>query len=90
MIRIFTKIYFDIVEIERRKMQEKLDANTYTLKQIEEIYYATLDKIDEAVNSYFGDVVLWTNIDKLKKWNQYVYENLGIDNLLEFRKNRRM
>ena len=90
LTRVFTKIYFDIVEIERRKMQEKLDANTYTIKQIEEIYYSTLNKIDETVNSYFGDVVLWTNIDKLKKWNQYVYENLGIDNLLEFRKNRRM
>jgi hypothetical protein len=86
LTQIFTNIYFDIIEIERREMQDKLDANTYTLKQIDEIYYATLDKIDEAVNNYFEDVVLWTNINGLKKWNQYVYENLGIDNFLEFQK----
>ena len=90
LTRIFTKIYFDIVEIERRKMQDKLDANTYTLKQIEEIYYSTLNNIDEMVHTYFEDVVLWTNIDKLKKWNQYVYENLGINNLLEYWKNRKL
>jgi hypothetical protein len=90
LTRIFTKIYFDIVEIERRKMQDKLDANTYTLKQIEEIYFSTLNNIDEMVHNYFNDVVLWTNIDKIKKWNQYVYEKLGIDNLLEFRKNRKL
>jgi len=79
-IRIFTNIYFDIIEIERRKMQEKLDANNLTLKQINEIYYATLNKIDEVVYKYFDEVVLWTNENWLKMWNQYVYDSLGIDN----------
>jgi formylglycine-generating enzyme required for sulfatase activity len=75
-------------------MQNNLDINNYTLKQIDEIYYATLNKIEKVVNDFFGEVVLWTNknkeiillssVNKLRKWNQYVYENLGIDNLLAF------
>jgi len=92
LTRIFINLYFDIVEIERRKMQNKLDANTFTLKQIDEIYYATLDKIEAATNNYFADVVLrtnennkvilWSSEEKLKKWSQYVYENLGIRSIL--------
>jgi hypothetical protein len=88
LIQIFANIYFDIVEIERRKMQDKLNGDTCTFKHIGEIYYDTLDRIDEAVTNYLEDVVLWTNIDKLKKWNQYVYENLGIDNFLIFQSNK--
>ncbi|MCL2313250.1 MAG: hypothetical protein FWC41_12400 [Firmicutes bacterium] len=95
LMQIFANIYFDIVEIERQKMQDKLDANNFTLKQIDEIYFTTLNKIDDVVNNFLGDEVLWINkidqgvysdINKLRKWNKYVYENLGINNILVFQK----
>ena len=93
LMQVFANIYFDIIEIERRKMQEKLDNNNFTVKQIEEIYYTTLNNIDEKVYYLFEDEILWMNeIDKgvysdlnnLRKWNKYVDENLGINNLLVF------
>jgi formylglycine-generating enzyme required for sulfatase activity/uncharacterized protein YcgL (UPF0745 family) len=95
LMQVFANIYFDIVEIERRKMQDNFDANNFTLKQIEEIYYATLNKIDEVVFNLFNDEILWINkvaggvysdLNKLRKWNKYVYENLGINNMLVFQK----
>jgi hypothetical protein len=35
----------------------------------------------DITNRYFNEVETGRNQIKMKKWNEYVYENLGIDNL---------
>ena len=42
----FINIYFDICEIERRKMQMELDSSSYSLEQIDQLYHRTKNRID--------------------------------------------
>lgn len=79
--RAFMNIYFDLCEIERRKMQKELDARLYTQEEIDAIYQRTLQNIELQTQAYLKDVKLGENIISLKKWNQYVLEKLNIDNL---------
>lgn len=77
----FLNIYFDICEIERRKMQTQLDENKYTLSEIEAIYNSTKSEIDKITKQFLDDSDRGRDNIGLKKWNKYVLENLGINNL---------
>ncbi len=82
----FLNIYFDICEIERRKMDEKLKSNHYSISQIDSIYKVTLENIDKITNSYLKEVEAGKDEKSLNKWNNYVFENLKINNIEIFNK----
>ena len=73
-------VFFDICEIERRKMEEKLNSKTFTLPQLDLVYKETVKEMDTKTKIYFNEVQLGKNMKLLTKWNKYVYEKLGIDN----------
>ena len=80
----FINIYFDLMEIERRKMHKELlecksDIDLIKLKYMESKRQAA--KISE---SYFKEVERGTNRDNLLKWNKVVLEELNIDNVSIF------
>ncbi len=77
----FMNIYFDIYEIERRKMQTALNQSHLNLYQIDSLYQKTLDKIEQQTSVYFKEVKEGACTRKFKKWNQYVIDELGIDNV---------
>lgn len=77
----FLNIYFDICEIERRKMQQQLDENKYTLSEIEIIYNLTTSQINKITKQFVQETDRGRDDKFIKKWNKYVLENLGIDNL---------
>lgn len=77
----FLNIYFDICEIERRKMQKELDSGRHSLQEVEEIYNRTNENIDIITKEYQKEVQTGRNTEKLAKWNKYVQDELGIDNL---------
>ena len=81
----FINIYFDICEIERRKMQKEIDENIYSAEQIDSLYNATKEKMIEITNQYLEEVVLGLKKKEFKKWNNYVIYNLGIDNIKMFK-----
>ena len=83
----FINIYFDICEIERRKMEKKLNENHHTIEQIDSIYNKTLENIDRITTVYLKEVQLGKKKILFRKWNKYVYENLNINNIELFEDN---
>jgi len=77
----FLNIYFDIWEIERRKMQQKLEVGNFNLSQINEIYNTTIENLNTISEKYCKEVNVGENEKMLKKWNDYVLEKLEIDNM---------
>lgn len=77
----FLNIYFDIWEVERRKMQQKLDASNINLSQINQIYNNTIQNLNAISEKYIKEVNVGENVKMLKKWNYYVLEKTGIDNM---------
>lgn len=77
----FMNIYFDICEIERQKMENVFDSKQWTLQQMDSIYKQTNKNMEARTSSYFKDVETGKNTKALERWNNYVYDKLGIDNL---------
>jgi len=79
--RAFINIYFDVCEIERRKMQANLDSKLYSRPEIESIYKTALKNIELIGEQYFKEVSAGKDLEGLTKWNLYVQKELGIDNI---------
>ena len=77
----FLNIYFDIWEIERRIMQDKLNTGNLKISQINEIYNSTIENLNTISEKYIKEVNVGENEKSLRKWNDYVFEKLGIDNM---------
>ena len=77
----FLNIFFDIWEIERRKLQKKLESATNKLSDINKIYDLCLKQLDEISEKYFKEVDVGENEKMLKIWNDYVLKELNIDNM---------
>ncbi len=78
---VFINIFFDICEIERRKMQTKLDSKVHSKEEIDAIYKESLKNMETTTKLYFYEVNLGDNDKMFRKWNQYVFDNLGLDNI---------
>jgi hypothetical protein len=79
--RAFLNIFFDICEIERRRMENQLNSSANTIEKIDSIYHEAVKRKDEITKQYLKEVKLGKATNLLLKWNGYVFENLGIDNL---------
>ncbi len=77
----FINIYFDIYEIERRKMQSALDARNLSLSEIQDIYKQTVHNADSIASRYVKEVQHGHRKRYFKKWNNYIIEALGLDNV---------
>lgn len=80
-VESYFNIYFDICEIERRKMQKKLEEKKYTLSEIDAIYNETKAEIAKISKQFYQETERGHDEKSIRKWNKYVVENLGIDNL---------
>ena len=81
---VFVNIYFDICEIERRKMEKELNQENKSLTKIDSIYNNTLMNIEKLTTQYKKDVQRGNKVVMLKKWNDYVLNELGINNFQLF------
>ncbi|HTX87653.1 MAG TPA: hypothetical protein VMC08_01600, partial [Bacteroidales bacterium] len=82
--RAFLNIYFDICEIERRKMEHTLASSHFSPGEIGALYRKTLEGMEEITARYLKEVMLGRDPENLRGWNLYVVNNLGIDNLKLF------
>jgi len=80
----FVNIFFDLCEIERQKMQSVLDSSNLTLNQIKDLYEKTNYDIITQTTNYLYDVNYGQSVEKLNVWNQYIFEQFGIDNIALF------
>jgi hypothetical protein len=84
-INCFVNIYFDLLEIERLKMEDKLEEGTFSVEEIDEIYKLTMKKVQRITEQYLDEVNMGDNEPAMKQWNAYVRENLGLDNMKTFK-----
>lgn len=80
----FINLYFDLCEIERRKFEKELK-----LKDLNKEEYLQLRKkfdlqLEAEHVQFLKEVERGTNKKALEKWNQYVFDELKIDNISLF------
>ena len=80
----FINIYFDLYEIVRRKFEAELKDESYDLETVKHIYSTYQKALGKEMNTFFKAVDRGTNRVDLEKYNAFVYDNLGIDNLALF------
>ena len=76
----FINIYFDLVEIERQKMEKILQSGYRSVAELEAVYELTLTGIDQVTKRYLKEVQSGKNFEAFIRWNNYVMEHLGINN----------
>lgn len=78
--QVFINIYFDLMEIDRRRLAIELEKVKTDEAAINELYSITMKKVASWSTVYFKETQRGTNKIALKKWNDLVKEELGIDN----------
>lgn len=77
----FLNIYFDLMEVERRKLKIELEKVKNVPESIEQVYNDAVDRANQLSDSYFKEVQRGTNREALQKWNNVVFKALNIDNI---------
>ena len=81
----FINIYFDLCEIERRKLEAQLRSMPVDEDQYREVYNAFVNRIDRQRYQYLKSVDRGTNEQEMIKWNDIVFKELGINNIALFK-----
>lgn len=77
-------MYFDICEIKRRELQAILDTSRLSLEEIKKLYYRIEEEKEVLSYDFLTETDYGANKDRMKEWNQYIIDNLGIDNISMF------
>lgn len=77
----FLNIFFDICEIERRNFEKSIKGLGNNKVEIIRKYDAMTTKLDNLKTKYINEVDRGTNSEEFEKWNQYIIDNLGINNM---------
>ena len=81
----FINMYFDICEIERRKLENEMKASLKDVKQFDKTYQELETRFEFIKTQYLKEVDRGTNEPEMKKWNTFVFDQLGINNLAIFK-----
>ena len=84
-VHCFINMYFDICEIERRKLESELKISLTDTRQFEKIYQGLETRFELIKTQYLKDADRGTNEPEMKKWNTFVFDQLGINNLAIFK-----
>ncbi|MFZ5553690.1 MAG: carboxypeptidase-like regulatory domain-containing protein [Bacteroidota bacterium] len=80
----FLNIYFDLMEIQRRELDSEIKKPGITQQQVVLLYHERKKKMESLSKTFFRECERGKNRKELLKWNNYVKEKLGIDNLKTF------
>jgi hypothetical protein len=81
----FINIYFDLVEIERRRLEKEIDASNKSIDSINKYFKQSLIRIEQQKQKYFKKGDCGNNKNEMTNWNKVVIENLGINNMELFK-----
>lgn len=80
--RAFMNIYFDLMEIEKRAFEKELmKMSNASLEEIYDLYEKHLEVFEENSKSFVAETNKGRNWRKMKEWNDYILEELKVDNL---------
>lgn len=77
----FINIYFDLCEILRREMHDELQSVKEFPDRVRELHSDYQSRLEDQKRNYLKSVERGTNQDEVEKFNSYVFEQLGINNL---------
>ena len=77
-------MYFDLYEIERRYMEEALSSRAHTADETRKVYDKSLEDLNKLIKKFTEEVELGENMEAMTEWNNYIREQLGINNLKAF------
>lgn len=80
----FFNMYFDLVEIERRKLENSIFSSDKSMKSIEGLYKKSLKELETNKNQFLEDTQQGRNMEGMLDWNSKIRNELGIDNLSTF------
>lgn len=80
----FINIYFDLMEIQRRKLDQTLRASRTDTEQMRKKYEQFIEESDQLCWRYLKEVERGENLTEFEKWNKLVVNELGIDNFQIF------
>ncbi len=80
----FINIYFDLMEIERRKLNEKLILASLNHEDLTEVYNSFMINLERYSSKVLKSLQHGQNIRELIAQNDYVFQKLGIDNIKLF------
>jgi len=81
----FINMYFDLCEIERRKLESELKSSMKDVEQFDKIYHGLETRFQLKNSQYLKEMDRGTNEPEMKKWNDYIYQELGINNVAIFK-----
>jgi hypothetical protein len=76
----FLNIYFDFVELERRKMMRILGSKSWSKHEVDSIYKSTMEKLKLKHYTYLKDVYFGINESQFLSYVKLVKDSLDIDN----------
>ncbi len=78
---VFINIYFDLMEIKRRKLEALLAECGQDVDCMHMVYEAVKADAEKMSEIYFKEVQRGTELESLKRWNAFVKKELKIDNV---------
>lgn len=79
---VLLNIFFDLCELERRRMQAALDAPGLTLERIRAIHAEAEKAMERTTGRMLKETRYGADHEELAKWNHQVYLALGVDSIL--------
>jgi hypothetical protein len=77
-------LYFDLCEMERRKMVAALEGKCSSVAQIKAVHAEALRDMDQVTGNFLRETHYGSDREALARWNQRVREAMGVDNFALF------
>lgn len=81
---LFLNLFFDLCEIERRRMQAALDTPGLTLERIKALHSSAEAAMADTTLRFMKETRYGEDMRALQRWNEHVRDRLGIDNAALF------
>ena len=80
----FLNIWFDLCEIERRRMERDLGYGTLTEEKVRTAHAETMERIERTTLRFEKETSMGKNVEAMQSWNELVLRELGLNNLALF------
>ena len=80
-VHCFINMYFDLMEINKAELATKIEESDKNPARIKLLYEEQLVKIESMEAQFFHEVQRGDNKKKLKEWNNYIIDKIGINNM---------
>lgn len=83
-VNCFINMYFDLCEINRRNFETKCREEKLNTERLATLYKQTQQELELRLNDFLTQVERGQNRKAMLKWNAFILEQLGIDNVALF------